>query len=109
MNRRRQVHGAAGASATIAVCHANAQQGARIPRIGFLGMDSAMQAERIAAFRDGMQAAGYVPGRNVAYEYRWAEGRFDRLPELAAELAALKVDVIVTAAPPAVRAAQHAT
>jgi putative ABC transport system substrate-binding protein len=86
-----------------------AQPAAKMPRVGFLGMDSAMQAGRVAELRAGLQALGYVEGKNIAIEYRWAEGRFDRLPELAAELAAQKVDVIVTAGPPAVHAAQHAT
>ena len=84
-------------------------QPAKVPRIGFLGMDSQMQAAPTAAFVDGLRELGYVDGRNISIQYRWAEGRFDRLPELAAELVALNVDVIVTAAPPAVRAAQHAT
>jgi len=84
-------------------------QPAKVPRIGFLGMDSQMQSVPTAAFVDGLRQLGYVDGRNIAIQYRWAEGRFDRLPELAAELAALNVDVIVTAAPPAVRAAQRAT
>lgn len=72
-------------------------------------MDSNMQAVRVAAFRDGLAAFGYVEGKNIVIEYRWAEGRFDRLPQLAAELVAEKVSVIVTAAPPAVRPARAAT
>ena len=68
-----------------------------------------MQAEWLAEFQEGLRALGYVDGWTVAIEYRWAEGRFDRLPELASELVGLKVDVIVTAAPPSVRAAQRAT
>jgi putative ABC transport system substrate-binding protein len=72
-------------------------------------MDSQMQAERLAAFRDGLRTLGYVEGRNITIEYRWAEGRFERLPELASELVARNVDVIVTAGPPSVRAAQRAT
>ena len=68
-----------------------------------------MQAPRIDAFKQGLSDLGYVEGKNVVIESRWAEGRFDQLPALAAELAALNVDVIVTAAPPAVRAAQQAT
>jgi putative ABC transport system substrate-binding protein len=84
-------------------------QPAKVPLIGFLGMDSQMQAAPTAAFVDGLRELGYVDGRNISIQYRWAEGRFDRLPELAAELVALKPDVIVTAAPPAVRAAQRAT
>ena len=77
--------------------------------VGFLGMDSQMQSPRIAAFVDGLRELGYVDGKNIRIEYRWAEGRFDRLPQLAAELVALKPDVIVTAGPPAVRAAQNVT
>jgi putative tryptophan/tyrosine transport system substrate-binding protein len=68
-----------------------------------------MQAEWLAAFRDELRQRGYVDGQTIVIDYRWAEGRFDRLPELASELVALKVNVIVTAAPPAVRAAQRAT
>jgi putative ABC transport system substrate-binding protein len=77
--------------------------------IGFLGMDSVMQAKRFDAFRDGLRARGYVEGSNVIIDSRWAEGRFERLPQLAAELVAENVSVIVTAAPPAVRAAKQAT
>jgi len=80
-----------------------------VPKIGFLGMDSAMQAVRVRSFRDQLAALGYVEGKNIAIEYRWAEGKFDRLPQLAAELVADKVSVIVTAAPPAVRPARQAT
>jgi putative ABC transport system substrate-binding protein len=64
---------------------------------------------RVAAFQDELRKYGYIDGKTIAIEYRWAEGRFDRLTELAAELVALNVDVIVTAAPPSVRAAQRAT
>jgi len=92
--------------ATLMACDAPRE---KLPRVGFLGMDSQMQVHRVAAFQDGLRALGYVEGRTITVEYRWAEGRFDRLPELAAELVALNVDVIVTAAPPAVRAAQSAT
>jgi putative tryptophan/tyrosine transport system substrate-binding protein len=94
---------------TLAPFAAEAQRPASLPRVGFLGMDSQMQAEWLVEFRDGLRALGYEEGRTIAIEYRWAEGRFDRLPELAAELVALKVNVIVTAAPPSVRAAQRAT
>ena len=90
--------------------HAFEAQGAEpVPRIGFLGMDSGMQAVRVTAFRDALAALGYVEGKNIEIEYRWAEGKFDRLPQLASELVANKVNVIVTAAPPAVPAARQAT
>ena len=56
-----------------------------------------------------MRELGYVEGQTIAIEYRWAEGRFDRLPELAAELVQRQVNILVTAGPLAVRAAQHAT
>jgi len=72
-------------------------------------MDSAMQAQWVIALRDGFREHGYVEGTNLAIEFRFAEGRFERLPALAQELVAQKVEVIVTAAPPAVRAAQKAT
>ena len=61
------------------------------------------------AFRLGLKELGYIEGRNVAIEYRWAEGRGERLPALAAELERMPVDVIVTAGPSATRAAQQAT
>lgn len=93
-------------AATLGAPFVAAQQ---VHRIGFLGMDQAMQATRIEAFRDELRKLGYVEGRNLAIEYRWAEGRFDRLPQLASELVAQNIEVLVTAAPPAVRAAQKAT
>lgn len=86
-----------------------AQRPETVRRIGFLGMDSAMQATRIAAFRDEMRKLGFVEGENLVIETRWAQGRFDRLPALAEELVAQKPEVIVTAAPPPVSALQKAT
>ena len=86
-----------------------AQQVGKVARIGVLAVSAAAFSSRIEAFRKGLREHGYVEGRNIILEYRYAEGKIDRLPDLAAELVALKVDVILTASPPAVRAAQKAT
>jgi putative tryptophan/tyrosine transport system substrate-binding protein len=86
---------------------AAAQPAGRIYRIGFLGGASAPgYASLIESFIGGLRDLGYVPGRNVSLEYRWADGQYDRLPGLAAELARLKVDVIVTQGTPAAFAAK---
>jgi putative ABC transport system substrate-binding protein len=85
---------------------ASAQQ-AKVWRIGFI--DSAARSESLDALRQGMRDLGYVEGRNIQYEVRHAGGKFDVLPELAADLVKRKVDVIVTGGTPATRAARHAT
>ena len=89
---------------------AEGQQAAKIARIGYLATGGAATPRLREAFRQGLRDLGYVEGRNVVIEYRDAEGKLERLPALAAELVALKVDVIVAAAgtPPAL-AAQEAT
>lgn len=79
-------------------------------RIGFLGAtDATAYAQRITALRAGFRDAGYVEGTTLEIVFRWAEGRYERLPALAAELVALKVDVIVTHAIPPTLAAKKAT
>jgi putative ABC transport system substrate-binding protein len=79
-------------------------------RIGFLGGASASgYAPHIEALVLGLRDHGYVPGKNVTLEYRWADGKYERLPELAAELVRLKVDLIVTQGSPAAFAAKRAT
>jgi putative tryptophan/tyrosine transport system substrate-binding protein len=79
---------------------AEAQQPKKVPRIGYLGAASLSAIpKRIEAFRQGLRELGYVEGKNIVIEYRWAEGKLDRLPALAAELVSLKVDVIVTGGP----------
>ena len=89
---------------------AQAQQPKTIPRVGFLATVSPNTiSSRVEAFRQGLRDLGYVEGKNLVIEYRYAEGKADRLPALAAELVRLKVDVIVTAAPPPTRAAREAT
>jgi len=90
-----------------AVAHA---QPAKVVRIGFLGPNSAASnAARMEALRAGLRDLGYLEGKNLVIESRWAEGKFDRLPELAAELVRLNVDVILTAGTPGIRAAKNAT
>ena len=75
---------------------AQAQQPKKIPRIGYLSASSAsFQSFRVEAFRQGLRELGYVEGKNIVIEYRYAEGKHDRLPTLAAELVRLNVDVIV--------------
>jgi putative ABC transport system substrate-binding protein len=89
---------------------AHAQQPSKIPCIGFLGNSTAvLEANLIGPFRERLRELGYEEGRNVAIEYRWAEGDYDRFPALAAELLAVKVDVIVTAGTPASLAVKKAT
>jgi putative ABC transport system substrate-binding protein len=88
---------------------AQAQQ-QKVPRIGFLSTASLSSlSPRLEAFRQGLRELGYVEGRSIAIEYRSAEGNVDRLPELAAELARLKVDCIITAGPTPTRAAKQTT
>jgi putative tryptophan/tyrosine transport system substrate-binding protein len=87
-----------------------AQQPKKVPRIGYLSVSSpSAMSTRTEAFRQGLRELGYVEGKNIVIEYRYAEGKFDRLPALAAELVRLKVDIIVTAGPPATRSAKEAT
>src|SRR2546430_8544109 len=89
--------------------NAAAQPSEKIGRLGFLGVNAAPSKAFIEAFRRGLTELGYVEGQNIIIEYRWAEGKPDRLPKLAAELVALKVDVIFAAAAPVIRAAKNAT
>jgi len=89
---------------------ADAQQSTKVPRIGFLEATSFPTiSARVEAFRQGLLELGYVEGKNIHVEYRWAEGKFDRLPNLASELVSLKVDVIVTGGPTSIPPAKKAT
>src|ERR1700758_2480292 len=86
-----------------------AQQAKKVPRIGYLGTSFLSSAERVKAFRQGLRELGYVEGKNIVIEYRYAEEKLDSEPALAAELVRLKVDIIVTAGAGASRAAKEAT
>ena len=80
------------------------------PRIRIFGLPPFPHKKaRIEAFRQGLRELGYMEGKNIAIELRSAEGKFDRLPALAAEIVRLKVEVIVTGGPAATRAAKEAT
>ncbi len=89
---------------------AQAQQPKKVPRIGYLAASSASsQAPRLEVFGLGLRELGYVEGKNIVIEYRYAEGKLDRLPALAAELVHLRVDVIVTSGPQTTRAVKEVT
>ena len=82
----------------------------KVARVGFLSGDSpSSNPHRVRAFREGLHELGYVEGRNLVIEYRWADGRFERLPDLAAELVRIPVDVIVAVGDPVIFAAKNAT
>jgi putative tryptophan/tyrosine transport system substrate-binding protein len=89
---------------------AEGQQPAKISRIGWLAAGSPSGVAPLTdAFRQGLRQLGYVEGKNIVIEFRYAEGKFDRLPDLAAEIVHLKVDVIVVASTPAIQAVKQAT
>ena len=88
----------------------HAQPLGRVVRIGFLGSASASgSAKSVEALRTGLRDLGYVEGKNIVIEFRWAEGRYDRLSALVTDLIRLKVDLIVTHGTPGTRAAKKAT
>jgi len=94
----------------ITVVFSEAQQPKKIPRIAYLSANSAVgQAANLKAFRQGLSELGYVEGKNILIDYRYADAKLDRLPALAAELVSLKVDVIITTGPTATRPAKEAT
>jgi putative ABC transport system substrate-binding protein len=89
-----------------------AQPREKVPRVGYLNPGSSsdpLRQRRLEAFRQGLRELGYVEGRNIAIESRWAEGKYDRYPALAADLVRSKVDVIVAQSGAATQAAQQAT
>ena len=108
MRRRTFIAGLGSAAAWPAA--AQAQQGALLPVIGYIGAGSAeTSAGNVVAFRKGLDETGYVEGRNVMVEYHWLEGQFDRLPALMADLVRRRVAVIVSTATRAAIAAKAAT
>jgi putative tryptophan/tyrosine transport system substrate-binding protein len=89
---------------------ADAQQTNKVSRIGFLGAGTASAlAGRLDALRQGLRDLGYIEGKNIAIEYRYADGKLDQIPRNAAELVQLKVDIIVTGGPTDTRAAKGVT
>jgi putative tryptophan/tyrosine transport system substrate-binding protein len=87
-----------------------AQPPAKVPRIGYLSSGSTTTGGHLReAFLHGLRELGYTEGKNIAIEYRWAEGQLDRLPQLAAELVQQRVQILVAAGAPAIVAAQQAT
>ena len=106
---RRTLLGALAGGLLAAPVVAEAQPAAKIARIGFLALNMAANPHLVEAFLQGLRDLGYVEGRNVVIEYRDAAGKPERLPALAAELLALKVDVILAAGEPHALAAKRAT
>jgi putative ABC transport system substrate-binding protein len=105
--RRREFLRMLGSMAAMSPLMAHAQQ---LPAIGFLGSISERQwTPFVAAFFDGLKEMGFVEKQNFRMEYRWADGQYDRLPDLATELIRARVDMIVAVAPPAALAAKAAT
>ena len=109
MRRRTFIEGIAalGVAWPLAV---GAQQAAKVHRIGFLGSATARgSAKAVESFRAGLREFGYVEGRNIGIEFRWAEGNYDRLSDLVADLIATNVDVLITHGTPGTRVAKEAT
>ena len=108
--RRRAFITLVGSAAAAWPLVARAQQAGKVHRIGFLGSaNAAGSAKAVESLRAGLREFGYVEGTNIGVEFRWAEGIYDRLPHLVAELIATNVDVLITHGTPGTRAAKQAT
>jgi ABC-type uncharacterized transport system substrate-binding protein len=107
--KRREFISLVGAAAAWPLA-ARAQQVGKTPQIGYLGVSSpSLEPHYVEAFRQKLRELGHVEGKNIAIEYRWADGQDNRLPNLASELVRLKPDVIVTTGTPGAVAAMQAT
>lgn len=110
MNNRRKLLVALGAGLLTAPLRSFAQQQGKVWRVGFLGeSEQSFYVQRIDAFKAGMRELGYVEGKNLAIETRFADSKYERLPGLVVEMIELKVDAIVAVATPSTSAAQKAT
>jgi putative ABC transport system substrate-binding protein len=110
LNNRRKLVIALGAGAIMTPVASLAQQQGKVWHVGFIGPTSASDGtRRLDALRAALRELGYIEGKNLTTELRSSEGKYERLPDLAAELVRLKVDVIITTSTPATRAAQKAT
>jgi ABC-type uncharacterized transport system substrate-binding protein len=107
--KRREFITLLGGAAAAWPLAARAQQPGKLPTIGFLGATPSIESQRVAAFVQRLRELAWTDGRNLAIEYRWAEGRNERYAAIAAEFVRLKVDVIVTSGTPPVLAAKQAT
>src|SRR5262249_22333499 len=106
---RRQFLATLGGAAARWSRAARAQQAGQRPTLGVMGATYSVESQRVAAFVQRLRELAWVDGRNLAIEYRWAEGRPERVSEIAAEFVRIRVDVIVTVATPATLAAKQAT
>jgi ABC-type uncharacterized transport system substrate-binding protein len=108
--RRREFITFLGGAAAAWPLAARAQPTNKIARIGFLGSATAAgSAQSVSTLREGLSALGYVEGKNIILEFRWAEGKYDRLLELVTDLISLNVDVLVTHGTPGTQTAKRAT
>src|SRR5688572_11761160 len=109
MNRRDTVLALLALVAASAPLCANAQQAKKPPKIGFLFFGTIARRPQVEGFHQGLKALGYIEGQNITIERREAQGKAERLAQLAQELVALEPDLIVAVTPPAAAAAQKAT